>query len=179
MLKDMTLNKNLRKYKVDPKLVINYLHINCVRHYGIYKAILTANSQYLLKDGVWMSILNASLNVCVINWCELFGSNASQSHWSNHSFIENLSEQVLPKLDLPYDKWLVVHDDIKTYRDKISAHMEINKWDTLINHLDLGMQVLYKSFDFLHHDSVVDLDLEEKFSESFDEMSRIINASLI
>ncbi len=89
-------------------------------YYSVFRS-----SHLLDKEGFWLTIHGNFVDVCVLEWCKLFGNRNGKYHWKN----------VMPDPDIFKGKLLSSHgiddaaleklwNEIKDYRDDFVAHLE-------------------------------------------------------
>ena len=100
-----------------------WLCCHFARNYAYY--VVFRNSSLLNKEGFWLTVHGNFADVCVLEWCKLFGNRNGKYHWKN----------VMPNPDLFRRELLSLHhiDDaaleklwkeVKDYRDDFVAHLE-------------------------------------------------------
>jgi len=100
----------------------------------------------------WRLILGNQLDVSVLEWCKVFGSNAEATHWKNivpeteHSqFRDNL----LIELGISGEEWAKYWDSMKQYRDRQVAHYKEMSPDSKYPVLDHALNSSYYYYKYL------------------------------
>jgi hypothetical protein len=94
------------------------------------------------RDEFWVTVNGNFIDICVLEWCKLFGNNSDKHHW----------KQIAPDADCFKDEMLqtlgILQSDfdncwrsIRDYRDKFVAHLDSERtmhipgmnlaWDTV------------------------------------------------
>ncbi len=77
------------------------------------------------EQNYWILIFNNFLDIAVLEWCKVFGSNKDETHWSNHiKDKEEFRKQLLYRLNLSQEEWNKYWNSMKSYRDHVVAHHE-------------------------------------------------------
>lgn len=83
----------------------------------------------------WRVIYGNLLDMAVLEWCKLFGSDDEERqpvHWKNiirESDHDVFRAGLYSQLNMNEEEWLEYWSTIKTYRDKAVAHFDIKKRD--------------------------------------------------
>jgi hypothetical protein len=75
----------------------------------------------------WRLIYANSLDMAVIDWCKLFGSENEAVHWKKvipRSERDRFLKELLVAIGLSVDEWKAEREKVKTYRDKLGAHCD-------------------------------------------------------
>lgn len=100
----------------------------------------------------WCLIHGNQLDVAVLEWCKLFGSDGEATHWkkivpsaSHDRFRDNLFAAV----GITAKEWVAYWSEMKEYRDSLVAHhIELNK-DSNYPVLDLALKSSFFYYDYL------------------------------
>lgn len=77
-------------------------------------------------NNFWSEISHNALELAILNWCHLFGQRKDHLHWSNVLKSKELfKEELLSYLEVTEEKWTEYWGQLKKYRDKDVAHVEI------------------------------------------------------
>ncbi|BCK88217.1 hypothetical protein MIZ01_2018 [Sideroxyarcus emersonii] len=137
----------------DPRVIINYLHVNTARCLGTYRALMVYQDTELFQNNFWRICANSAHDSGVVQWCSLFGSNGEDNptHWSR-SGVSNISNRdefiskVLSPIAIPFDQWQQQHSALLEYRNKNIAHIELDDWYRAIPSFDMAIKVLFQSY---------------------------------
>ena len=100
----------------------------------------------------WRLIYGSQLDIAVIEWCKLFGSDAEATHWkrlvpgSHHAAFRS---ELLTSVGRSLSDWTHYWHAMKNYRDNIAAH---HNSSTRINNyprLDIALRSSYFYYDYL------------------------------
>ena len=75
----------------------------------------------------WRLILGNHLDVSVLEWCKIFGSNAEPTHWKNIVPVDDhdlFRDELLSTLGVSGEEWANYWESMKEYRDRQVAHYE-------------------------------------------------------
>jgi len=138
----------------------------------------------------WRVIHGNLLDMAVLEWCKLFGSDHEDrqpSHWKNivpEEDHEKFRTELYNHLGIDRKAWLEYWKEIKTYRDKAVAHFDIKSRD--ITHypvLDGVLEATYYYYEYL----IVELreatdrypdDIREYCSKFTDQTTEIAKCAL-
>ena len=107
--------------------LLNEVCIKCadfVRQLSLHRAFDGFQGKF--RQNFWILINNNSINMAVLDWCHLFGSHSDELHWKK--VVSNISEfrkNLYKHLETNETTWIVYRDNLKGYRDKNVAHIEI------------------------------------------------------
>ncbi|QBQ97869.1 hypothetical protein [Paraburkholderia pallida] len=91
------------------------------------------------KVDFWRITMGASLDYGLIEWCKIFGSRRDDTHWTKvvpDNQHDAFRTGLYTAVGKTADEWDAYHAEMKDYRDKLAAH------------IDLGGNVAnYPSFD--------------------------------
>jgi hypothetical protein len=167
----------------DPKIIINYLHVNCARSFAIYKTLYKYGDDDFFQNNFWRMVANSSQDTAVIQWCNLFGSSndGNQTHWLN-SGVSNISdrdefvEKILSKIPIAFTDWEGVHKQIVDYRNKNIAHIELDDWKRNVPQFDIAIDALFYSYDVLFPQKIYqNLNLRDEYKRESDATRKIVN----
>ena len=76
-------------------------------------------------EGFWLTVHGNFLDVCVLEWCKLFGNRNGKFHWKNATLDPNAFRRELLNThgidDAALDK---LWNEMKNYRDDFVAHLD-------------------------------------------------------
>ena len=89
-------------------------------YYSVFRS-----STLLSKEGFWLSVHGNFVDVCVLEWCKLFGNQNGKFHWKNVMSNPDLFRQELLSMHGIGDAELKkLWKEVKDYRDDFVAHLE-------------------------------------------------------
>ena len=95
-----------------------------LRNLAFYKAGWK-NGQLVTNDQFYMNANSNFLDVCVLEWCKLFGDKGGQHYWrkvvSDH---EAFFVELLQKLKITETEFEEYVKGMRIYRDKFVAHLD-------------------------------------------------------
>lgn len=104
----------------------------------------------------WRLIYGNCLDMAVIDWCKLFGSDKEPVHWKNvvpEADHDNFRAGLLSALGLSAGEWHEQRRRIKAYRDNLAAHFDVGfiRRETDLRWPDLTMPLsaTYFYYDWL------------------------------
>jgi hypothetical protein len=112
---------------VDRKTRLRRTGILClhfIRNAAYYRAWNCApNSRK--KEQFWRTLNGNFIDVCVLEWCKLFGDLRAEHHWSK-CISEKASFELglYSSIGLSSSEFEVFRIDVRTYRDKFVAHLD-------------------------------------------------------
>ena len=83
------------------------------------------NGELIFKDKFWVNANSNFIDVCVLEWCKLFGEKRGQQNWrkvvtDQKMFLSRLLHEV-DQTGVDFESYV---DEIRTYRDKFVAHLD-------------------------------------------------------
>jgi hypothetical protein len=101
-----------------------------VRSIGIKNALTEANANPHLV--FWRLIYGSMLDIAVIEWCKVFGTDDQPTHWKN--FISDhaaFRKKLFSFLDITQDQWSQYWQHMTNYRNTHAAHhLGVKEGDT-------------------------------------------------
>jgi len=100
----------------------------------------------------WRLILGNQLDVSVLEWCKIFGSNAEATHWKNivpEAEHDNFRKELLGAIGLSDDEWVKYWESMKQYRDRQVAHYQELPPDAKYPILDHALASSYFYYRYL------------------------------
>ncbi len=100
----------------------------------------------------WRLIHGNQMDIAVIEWCKVFGSDKEATHWKNvipSTEHDQFRAALLGAMGVPADAWTAYWKEMKTYRDNLAAHH--NGANNISNypHLDLALRSSYFYYGYL------------------------------
>ena len=79
-----------------------------------------------LKLNFWIATYNNGIDLAVLDWFHLFGYHNDDLHWKNIViYISSFRNHLYNALNVNHVEFKAYWEEIKTYRDKDVAHIEI------------------------------------------------------
>ena len=100
----------------------------------------------------WRLILGSHLDISVLEWCKVFGSNAEKTHWKNvvptaeHNRFRN---ELLTTIQMTQEEWTSYWESMKKYRDRQVAHYEELPLGSAYPVLDSALSSSYFYYKYL------------------------------
>lgn len=112
----MTRRKRLRRVAI--------LCCHCLRNLAFYKAGWH-NGSLILQDNFWTNVNGNFLDICVLEWCKLFGDSRGKQFWRKvlldpAAFHNGLFHE-LGITEVQFDAYI---KEMREYRDKFVAHLD-------------------------------------------------------
>lgn len=93
-----------------------------------------------LEASFWRVTNNNCLDVCVLDWCKLFGDKRDQHYWANVvSDPVRFEGNLLANLGVTGNRWESFRLEVREYRDKFVAHLDSER-EMHIPNLDLARE---------------------------------------
>lgn len=100
----------------------------------------------------WRLILGINLDIAVLEWCKVFGSNAENTHWKKivpEDEHDNFRDLLLQNIGMSKEEWLSYWDSMKKYRDRQVAHYGELPADATYPVLDHAIDSSYFYYKYL------------------------------
>jgi len=99
----------------------------------------------------WLLIYGMLLDVAVLEWCKLFGTDSEPTHWKRVvADPDRFRSDLLMALAIDELRWMEYWQDMKNYRDRHVAH---HNWDlSIIDHypeLTLALKSSYFYYSYV------------------------------
>ena len=115
----MTRRQRLRR--------VGILCCHCLRNLAFYKAGWQ-NGCLIFSDQFWVNVNGNFLDICVLEWCKLFGDSCGKHYWqkviSDPATFFNGLLQELRMTETEFNSYLT---EMRTYRDKFVAHLDLEE----------------------------------------------------
>lgn len=112
----MTRRQRLRR--------VGILCCHFLRNLAFYKAGWR-KGKLIFKDQFWVNANGNFIDVCVLEWCKLFGDKRGQHNWrkviTNQTAFFNGLLLAIGKTETAFDSYI---EEMKMYRDKFVAHLD-------------------------------------------------------
>lgn len=109
---------------------------NVVRSAQLKRALSSVDPNPALN--FWRLIYGDLLDVAVLEWCKIFGTDTEPTHWKNVvPDPSSFRNALLAALKVDQAAWATYWDEMKTYRDTLIAH-----------HVDASPVTHYPALDF-------------------------------
>lgn len=174
-----TKKSNRNAFLADGRVILNFIHIDCIRNYAIHKALITQHDQFDLKSDFWRVASNTTRDFSVIQWCKLFGNWSETTHWKNHFYIKDFENEILIHTNISKSDWIEIHKEILEYRNKNAAHIDINNWKRNIPRMNSAIEILYRSFERFISPSFGGWSLRDEYKKVYDETLSAVSTSKI
>lgn len=81
-----------------------------------------------VMNNFWREVSQNAMDLAVLDWCHLFGNKRDELHWTN-VFGEDptFKQRLLETLGVSEEEWTQYWGQMRKYRDKDVAHLEIQK----------------------------------------------------
>jgi hypothetical protein len=137
--RNMTRKQHLRR--------VGITCLNCLRNLAYFRA---APGKNILKTkGIfWVNTHNNFLDIFVLEWCKLFGDKSGKHYWgkiitNQQSFFSSMLE----KFKIDEAELEILIKEMRTYRDKFIAHLDLEPIMFIPNNLKLAQ----KSTEYLYN----------------------------
>lgn len=104
-------------------------------------------------DPFWKTLNSNFLDICVLEWCKLFGDHKDKYHWKNiMDYPSKFKQEMFQELNIKQADFDGIWASIKSLRDKFVAHLD-NKEIMNIPQFDLALSLVI----FFHKKAVKSL----------------------
>ena len=121
---------------------------NVVRSAQLKRALSTVDPHPALN--FWRLIYGNLLDVAVLEWCKVFGTDTEPTHWkrvvADHDAFRSA---LLAALKIDQASWAAYWEKMKTYRDTLVAHHFDDSPVTHYPTLDLAIESCYFYYSYL------------------------------
>ncbi len=101
------------------------------RNLACYRVGWSEEHKHLLSfdnDDFWRVVNNNCLDVCVLEWCKLFGDKRGEYYWGNIvSDVVSFKADLLLHIGLDEERFNREVNLVREYRDKWVAHWDLNR----------------------------------------------------
>lgn len=134
---------------------IAILCLRCLRNLAYCRAGWSSSGSLIFRSKFWVAANGNFLDICVLEWCKLFGDKRGKHYWKKGiSDPAAFSDGLLEQLGMIEDKFNAYVIEMRTYRDKYIAHLDLNeKFD--VPRLDITKKSVLYLYNYL-------LDREDK-----------------
>ena len=151
-----------------------------VRNVAYHRSLLKQKDNF--EQNYWILIFNNFLEIAVLEWCKVFGSNTDTTHWTKYIDVDDQAgfrSNLWKRLNLTEQEWKDYRQKMKDYRDKVVAHDEYNP--KITNYPDFShalescyfyYEILIKELRLLKCYDYPD-NLEEYFNRSLKQAEKI------
>jgi hypothetical protein len=90
----------------------------------------------------WQYIIDQLFDRAAIQWCKVFGSKSDDTHWTNvvpardHAEVRSV---LLDALGVSRDEWRQYRDHLKSFRDQMAAHHDLEATVRTYPRFDIAM----------------------------------------
>ncbi|GAB2915213.1 hypothetical protein [Rheinheimera gaetbuli] len=103
---------------------VGLLCCHFVRNYAYYKAGWNEKG-FKSKDQFWISLNGNFLDICVLEWCKLFGDHNDHQHWKKvMNPHKDFKEKMFNSLNINQTELDRINGSFRSYRDKFVAHLD-------------------------------------------------------
>jgi len=122
--------------------------VNVTRSAQLKRSLTSVESDPALN--FWRVIYGNLLDVAVLEWCKIFGTNAEPAHWkkivTDHDAFQ---KDLLALLKIDKATWTMYWDELKNYRNKSIAHHCKEGGPENYPKLDLALESSYYYYAYL------------------------------
>jgi len=112
----MEINKRLRR--------VALLCCHFARNLAYYRAGFDGR-KFNSQDEFWTTVNGNFLDICVLEWCKLFGNHSDKHHWKQIvDDKENFKLSMFCKISISKAEFDKCWKSIRTYRDDFVAHLD-------------------------------------------------------
>ena len=143
----MTRKKYLRRIAI--------LCLHCLRHVAYYRSGRNDNGDLIFRSQFWVAANGNFIDICVLEWCKLFGDKRGKHYWRKGlSDPTAFYNSLLDELGMSEDEFNEYITEMRTYRDRYVAHLDLDeKFD--VPRLDITRKSVLYLYKYL-------LDIEDE-----------------
>ena len=140
------------------------------------------------KDGFklnfWIYVFNNAIDIAVLDWFHLFGYHNDDLHWKQVvADIDSFRQQLFCQVNMTEDEWKSYREEIKTYRDKDIAHIEVRP-TSHVPEMSIALQAVTCYYEHVLNEltgfgdySNWPEDLSEYYQRSLEQTKNIVGAA--
>jgi len=122
-----------------------------VQHIAYYRSLGAIYDDATDHRDFWRSTCDAHLKLATVAWCNVFGSQKEDLHWTKTP-TDNITKQanqdfrhkVLSETGFTQEQWKTYHKEMLFFRNKYVAHFDLrNPFNQAVPRFDLALQVAY------------------------------------
>ena len=118
---------------------------HCLRNLAFYRSGRQGNS-LVFKEHFWVNVNNNFLDICVLEWCKVFGDKHGMHYWGKViSDPDIFYSDLLDTLNINDSQFNLYAIEMRTYRDKFVAHLDSDE----IMHIPT-LTIAEKSISYLY-----------------------------
>jgi hypothetical protein len=126
--------------------------VNFSRALIYHREIYRQTQNRSLRSNFWISTGNNHLDIAIIDWCKIFGSDDNSTHWKNNVEHEaKFRSGLLEYLKISREEWDSYWASIVDYRNKETAHFDPNYSPRVTPRFDIATNAIkyaYQYFQF-------------------------------
>ncbi len=100
----------------------------------------------------WRLIYGNQMDIAVLEWCKIFGSDGEETHWKNivpAAEHEQFRQRLIVSVGISAEQWSAYWQEMKLYRDNLVAHHIEGKRVANYPNLDIALQSSFAYYNFL------------------------------
>jgi len=120
-----------------------------VQHLAYYKGLWAIYDDITDHRDFWRSTCDAHLKLATVAWCNVFGSNKEDIHWTktptdNTHARQDFRQRVLSETGFTQGQWATYHKEMLEFRGKYVAHLDLRgPFNGPVPYFDPALQVAY------------------------------------
>jgi len=121
---------------------------HCLRNIAFYKTGRQDGGP-ILKSEFWANVNGNFMDICVLEWCKLFGEEKGKHYWKNViSEPDVFFKDLLKDTNTTENGLKACKKEFRKYRDKFVAHLDSDR-TMHIPHLGLAQKSTLYLYDYL------------------------------
>ncbi len=122
---------------------------HCLRNLAYYRAGWHGD-ELILKGQFWINVNGNFLDICVLEWCKLFGDLRGKHYWGKIiSDTQIFYAGMLHKLKVAEAELESLKKEMRRYRDKFVAHLDSDKTMYIPSNLTLAQKSVEYLYDYI------------------------------
>ncbi len=137
----MTRKERLRRVAI--------LCCHCLRNLAYYRAGWHGD-KLILRGQFWINVNGNFLDICVLEWCKLFGDQRGKHYWEKIiSEPQSFYTGMLKELNIKESELEALRNEMRRYRDKFVAHLDSDKTMYIPSNLTLAQKSVEYLYDYI------------------------------
>lgn len=103
-----------------------------VQHIAYYRGLRARFDQIAAHRDFWRSTCDAHLKLATVAWCNVFGSNKEDLHWTKTPAAEvakqaakDFRHRILSRTGFTLEKWKTYRKNMLDFRNRYVAHLDL------------------------------------------------------
>jgi len=167
------------------KMTLQRVAFECgdfARQLSYHRALAKYKGRFVLN--FWIIMFNNAIELSILDWIHLFGSHKDDLHWKNNVKNSNsFRESLLNMLKIDEQEWESYRSEVKEYRDKDIAHIEVRE-KSHVPEMELALEATnyyykyaFKELSGYLGNNKLPLDLIDYYKKSLEQTQNIVDCA--